>query len=139
VVSLAKSASVDSVFPGATAGNVQSDKAINHGQFALVQNREKAVHCVEFEIRYRHLAARNETCNSRKQAKKDQDSAAKFHDAANEQPWIVKLGLTAEHAKQFLRAMTGEKETENQAQKRVRKNFEFAQEFQCASLGGWML
>jgi hypothetical protein len=33
-----------------------------------------------------------------------------------------------------LRAMTGEKETENQAQKRVRKNFEFAQEFQCASL-----
>src|SRR5579864_1661488 len=71
----AGSAFVHAPFACATACNKQRYKAINHGKFSAILQRQKSPWLVHHEIRHRHFAAGQESGEGRKQSNQNEYSA----------------------------------------------------------------
>src|SRR5215510_8024953 len=79
------SGSVNPKFAGAMASDEQGDKAINHGEFSVVLDREKGGLGMHHEISHSHLAAGDESCESCEQSQENQYAA----DQLNQQAQVV--------------------------------------------------
>src|SRR5690349_10827469 len=79
---LAHSAStrVHRQLPCPAAGNVESDKAVNHRELATVHKGKQPVGLVKLEIAHGHFTAGNKGCAAGEESKENKNSADKLDD-----------------------------------------------------------
>lgn len=86
----------------------EEEEAVNHREFALVDNWPEAVRCVHGEVGDCHFTGGDERGDSSEQPEGDQQPGAKFDDPGDHHLGMSKLGRTSQYAEQLLRAVTGE-------------------------------
>jgi len=107
--------------PTSAAGNrhVKKDEAVSHGQFAVIQYRERTALSVNHEISDRHFTGEQKCHWSSKETKEYQKSSRKFHPCSDQhqtmQPALMRSRGRWE-VKQLLRTMFHEQQANDNAQ-----------------------
>src|SRR5215470_10505793 len=105
---------------GAARGKTEKQEAIRQGQLTLVLNRPRTLRVMHHEVRDAHFS-RSQKCRGRhKEAEDKQQATAKFDQASNEHQTVGgRRSGPAEQAKELLRSVASEQETDNNSQQRV--------------------
>ena len=84
---------------------------------------------VHLQVGDEHFTQGDKRCDARDESDRDQESAEEFDDSCDAKQAEQRCFMSAEHPKEFLRAMLREQESDDDAKDDVKRVVAFVQEF----------
>src|SRR5580765_7345476 len=110
-----RSALINSPFTRATTGDEKRDKAVDHCQFPMVDNREEVTRLMGHKIRYGHFTAGDKSRQLRQQSYHDKYSANQLNPGSSPFQRTFRP-VAAKNGKTLLHSMAGKEKPKNNPQ-----------------------